>query len=196
MQRPHGTRVGPASAQQPAPTGNPPATDERGASGGSPGAKLLFFAVAVVVLAADRLTKWAVMRSLAEGASRSLLGSVVSLTHRHNTGAAFGLLPTWTMLLAAVAVIVIMVLLLYGASGLLRSRLLVAALGLQLGGAAGNLYDRLALGYVVDFVDLHFWPAFNVADAAITVGALIVAYFLIRGGEKGEGPPAPKDSAS
>lgn len=170
----------------------PPPVAGREAASRSRGSKFLFFGIALAVLAADRLTKWAVINSFDEGDSQPLLGSVVSLTRRHNTGAAFGLLPTWTMLLAVVAAIVIVVLLVYGVSGLLRSRALIVAVGLQLGGAAGNLYDRLLYGYVVDFLDLHFWPAFNVADAAITVGAIVVALFLLRGGEKDEGPQGPK----
>jgi len=108
-----------------------------------------------------------------------------NLTRIHNYGAAFGLMnaaafPYKTALLSIVAAAALSALTLYAATLPVEQRLARAGLGLIVGGAAGNLIDRLAAGYVVDFVDLywrgwHFW-AFNVADAAITIG---VAFMIL-----------------
>ncbi len=107
------------------------------------------------------------------------------LTHVQNTGAAFGLFHGQTLPLIVVASVGVVVLFLY--AFLLRRRfplldnwLVNSALGLVLGGTIGNLIDRLRFGYVTDFIDIGFWPAFNIADSAVTVGIIIFAYSLIR----------------
>ena len=102
------------------------------------------------------------------------------ITPTDNTGAAFGLLRGYGPFLAAAALIVAVLVFVYGGkTG--RSRLMSAALGLLLGGALGNLADRLVRGCVFDFIDLRFWPVFNLADCAITVGVgMLVVRILIR----------------
>lgn len=139
-----------------------------------------WFAGAAAIVAADQLTKAMILARFAPG-ERLEVTSFFNLVLAFNKGAAFSLLaqaPGWqTPLLVAIALAAAAIL-----SALilrnLHKRLLCTGLALVLGGALGNLIDRLRLGHVVDFIDLHaagwHWPAFNVADSGITVGAAIL----------------------
>ncbi len=152
-----------------------------------PRAAWAWFAAAAAIVLADRLTKLAALAWLAPGESRALTG-FFNLVLVFNKGAAFSLLagaPGWQtplfVALALAAAVVIAVLILRRP----EERLFCAGLALILGGALGNLWDRLAWGHVVDFLDVHaagwHWPAFNLADAAITVGAgMLIAEGLLR----------------
>lgn len=139
----------------------------------------LIAAVAVVVFGLDRITKAIIASALPLGASVELAGPFVRITHVRNSGAAFGLLPERTTLLSILSVLAVVAILYYYRQLAARSPLIAATLGMQLGGAFGNLVDRLGQGYVVDFVDVGFDPAprfwaFNVADSSIVVGILLV----------------------
>lgn len=150
----------------------------------SPARLLLVAAAAAVVLALDRFTKNAVAAALAPGETREVVGDTLRITHVQNTGAAFGLLPERTLLLSVLSVIAVIVIVAYYRQLRSDSRLIAATLGLVLGGAVGNLYDRVTQGYVVDFVDAgigpYRWWTFNVADASIVVGigAVLAALWL------------------
>lgn len=140
----------------------------------------LLAGVTLATLAADQATKLAAVHWLADGASRPVAGSWLRLTLARNPGGAFGLLPQSTVYLIAASAVIAVVLLLYARTALAHSRLLTTALALLLGGALGNLVDRVRLGHVVDFIDLRVWPVFNIADIAITVGvALIILAALL-----------------
>ena len=139
----------------------------------------LFYVIAACVLFLDQVTKHVIVANMQVGDSIPALGGVLSLTYRHNTGAAFSLLPSATVGLAVLAAIVIVILLAFGRQAAARSGPLLAGLSLQLGGAAGNFIDRVRLGHVVDFIDVHFWPVFNVADIGITCGAILVVAAII-----------------
>jgi len=138
--------------------------------------------VAVVVFVADRLTKNAVAENLRPGETREVLGEYVRITHAQNTGAAFGLLPERTTLLSALSVVAVIVILYYYRQLRSESPLIATTLGLQLGGAFGNLVDRIGQGYVIDFVDVGIGPyrywTFNVADSSIVVGIIGVVTLL------------------
>ncbi|MBF0153296.1 MAG: signal peptidase II [Magnetococcales bacterium] len=139
-------------------------------------------ALALLVLVADQVTKWIATQALGQG-SVVILPGYLDLVIVHNVGAAFGLftgLPTtWRIgILAGVAIVAIVLML-----HLLRqaeSYWSASALALVLGGALGNLMDRLRLGWVVDFVHVHWhdlsWPVFNLADSAITLGIGILLW--------------------
>lgn len=137
-------------------------------------------------MAIDRVSKLLVLKCLALGESWSpipFLRRWVSLTHVTNTGVAFGLFPDQGTLFIAIAVIVIAAIVVYYRH-LPRDQVLVrVSLGLQLGGALGNLIDRLRYGRVIDFIDFKVWPVFNLADSAIVVGVAILAYHLLRSSE-------------
>ena len=141
--------------------------------------------IAVVVIAADQLTKLWITSNLAMGESIPQ-EAPIRLTYVVNTGAAFGLLPQYSIYLVLIAFLVIGMILLYQRYLPAGSLLVNTALGLQMGGAVGNLIDRLHYGYVVDFVDVRVWPVFNFADASITAGVCLLAYFLIFAQEKKE----------
>jgi len=139
-----------------------------------------WFALAAAIVLADQLAKWAALSLLRPGEPLALTG-FFNLVLVFNRGAAFSFLadaPGWQQpffiaVALAAAAIVSWMLWRYPAR-----RLLCAGLALILGGALGNLWDRVAYGHVVDFLDLHamgwHWPAFNVADSAISVGAAIL----------------------
>jgi signal peptidase II len=145
-------------------------------------ALLLLLAGAVVVL--DQVLKALVTSRFAGGDYAELFGGLVRLDYTRNTGAAFGFLPNGGVLFAGIAVAVILAILLaYRKLG--SAPLIVrAALGLVLGGALGNLIDRVRLGYVVDFIDLRWWPVFNLADSAIVVGVLLLLLYSLASSDR------------
>ena len=155
---------------------------------------LHWFGLAALVVILDRITKAVVLDSFAPGESRVVTG-FFNLVLVFNKGAAFSFLaaaPGWqTPVFAAIAVVaaVVISILIFRNAG---NKIFCGALGLILGGALGNLYDRLVYGQVVDFLDFHVagwhWPAFNVADSAITLGAgiLIAESFMHREEARGK----------
>jgi signal peptidase II len=155
-----------------------------------------WFAGAAAVVLADQLTKWLMLARFAPG-ERLELASFFNLVLVFNKGAAFSFLAAeagWqTPVLAAFALgaaLVVSVLLVRSP----ERRMLCAGLALILGGALGNLVDRLRFGHVVDFLDFHaagwHWPAFNVADSAITIGAALLILDGLRRHEKRAGAPS------
>ncbi|HEY8824656.1 MAG TPA: signal peptidase II [Candidatus Limnocylindria bacterium] len=147
-----------------------------------PSRLLLVVGVAVVVFAVDRVTKAWVTENIPLGTARPVIGDYVRIVHAQNTGAAFGLLPERTTLLSVLSVVAVLAIVYYYRQIASNSALVSATLGMQLGGAFGNLLDRITQGYVVDFVDvgvgdIRFW-AFNVADSSIVVGIILVTLAL------------------
>lgn len=153
--------------------------------------------VALLTLAADQLSKQWIVTHLEWGQSMDLaswLTPILRLTHITNTGVAFGLLQGMGDIFTVVAIVVVGVLLWYHHSLPPGQVLLRIALGLQLGGAVGNLADRLMRGAVVDFIDLNFWPlqqwpVFNLADASIVTGVgllMLKMVFDLETAETGE----------
>lgn len=142
----------------------------------------LVAAVALGVFVLDRLTKMWVVENIPVGGARTVVGDYVRIVHAQNTGAAFGLLPERTTLLSVLSVLAVIAIVYYYRQIASNSWLISATLGMQLGGAFGNLLDRVSQGYVVDFIDvgvgdLRFW-AFNVADSSIVVGIIAVTAAL------------------
>ena len=137
-----------------------------------------------IVFLSDQFTKWLVREFLELRESVPTEG-FFRLTHPFNTGSAFGLFRDQNFPLILVSVVGIAILMLIYRSQRQPGNLLRLSLGLQFGGAAGNLLDRIRLGHVTDFVDVGSWPIFNVADASIVVGLVILAWmFLIADGSK------------
>lgn len=146
------------------------------------------------VLAIDQLTKYLVRTNLRVGESWPGEGTF-RITHGLNTGTAFGLFPNQTLLLVIASFIAIGFLYYFYRTHALPSRLLRFAIGLQLGGAFGNLLDRLRTGAVVDFIGLGWWPIFNLADSSIVLGmSLLVALMLLSSKESRQpGQPAASE---
>ncbi len=153
--------------------------------------------VPLVIVALDQLTKWLVRVRVPLHDSVQIIPNLLDITHVRNTGAAFGFLngvdfPGKTLVIAVGAMVALVGVALY--SGTLSNQQLLPRLGMALiiGGAAGNLIDRVFIGSVVDFVDaywgsFHFW-AFNVADSAITVGVALMILDMIGTGSHASNP--------
>ena len=133
-----------------------------------------------MVFAVDRFTKSLVAAQIPYGTEVSLLDHLVGITNVHNSGAAFGVAPALAILFLVASVAVAIGLVVY----VVRNPSNVwsdAVLGLILGGTLGNGYDRIMFGTVTDFINFHFWPVFNVADAAISCGVVaLIGGYLIR----------------
>ncbi len=151
------------------------------------------FLIVAAVIALDRLTKWLVIKRLPEGHDIAILPGVFQLSHWENTGAAFSMFADssspWRTLgligFAVVALVVVSFLLWKSGSALNATTL---ALTLIMGGALGNLWDRIARGTVTDFLDFyigqHHWPPFNLADSAIVVGSLLLIWKIMLGPQR------------
>jgi signal peptidase II len=145
--------------------------------------RLFPFAIASLVLALDQFTKYLVETGIPlyqSWAPIPALAPFFRLTHTSNTGAAFGLFQGGGGIFAILATIVAGAIIYYTLTlpaGYLALRL---ALGLQLGGALGNLVDRVQLGHVTDFLDFGPWPVFNLADTAVVTGVLLLAWIMLQ----------------
>jgi signal peptidase II len=150
--------------------------------------------VSVVVIACDQLTKYAAADYLLRHGEVKL-APFLSFVLVHNTGAAFGILSGaggWqNIFFISIALLACVVILLVIRRLETKDIIIVLGLMLILGGAAGNLTDRLIHGYVIDFIDVYYhtwhWPAFNVADSAITIGAVVLALDALGMGSKRTG---------
>ncbi len=148
----------------------------------------LFFSTAAIIVICDQVSKWAVIANLPVHAERSVIDGFLKLTHTRNSGGAFSLLQARPEVFIAIAVVAIAALCFAYLRSSRGDLLVSAAIALALGGAIGNLIDRVRFKYVVDFFDITVnlpligrWPVFNVADSAITVGILLLAgHFLFR----------------
>ena len=138
--------------------------------------------VALLILVLDQLTKWLATEQLSYGEQIAIIPSFFNITLLHNTGAAFSFLSDaggWQRWFFTVIAVGVSIGITVWLSRLQSSqRWLTIALVLILGGAVGNLWDRVYLGYVVDFIQVYYqqwyWPAFNIADSAITIGATML----------------------
>ena len=153
--------------------------------------------VVMGLVVADQITKALVRRSLELHDSVPIIPDLLSFTRVHNTGAAFGMFNTMEfagkpVVLTLVAGLALAGVAWYAASVPLADRLARLGVALILGGAIGNLIDRATAGYVLDYVDFywrgwHFW-AFNVADAAITIGVVLMIFDLLGLGRRASNP--------
>ncbi len=143
--------------------------------------RIVFVVVAAAVFVLDRVTKSIVAAQVPYGTEVPVIDHLVGITHVHNSGAAFGIAPAGAGLFLVASLVVAVGLAVYvfrnPGSGLMSG-----VLGLVMGGTLGNSYERLVNGTVTDFINFHFWPVFNVADSAVSIGVvlLIAGYFIRR----------------
>jgi len=143
--------------------------------------------LALLIVTADQVSKYLVRGHFAYGAAHPVIPGFFDLTYVRNTGAAWGMLGGQNAVLTLLSVILLVIMIAFRRSYLSRRWEHRVALGLLVGGVVGNLLDRIRLGWVTDFLDFHaaghHWPAFNIADAAICVGAglYILSAFWIAG---------------
>jgi signal peptidase II len=141
------------------------------------------------ILILDRWTKALVLSKFELGESIRVIDGLFDITYVRNNGIAFGILnsfgsPAQTVFLALFSTIAAVAVILYSLRSSAEDRVLQTSLSLILGGAVGNLYDRVMYGYVVDFLELYRgpyrWPTFNVADSAISIGVILLAIQIFR----------------
>lgn len=145
--------------------------------------QLLWLLPTAALILFDRLTKLWASQSLALGDPRPLIGQAIRLTRVHNVGGAFGIFPGTGIVFIVVSAVISVVLLILILSRRIHGRLLRFGLAVVLAGALGNLIDRIAAGYVLDFFEIRGFPIFNVADACVTVGAVLIIVHVLFGGE-------------
>lgn len=145
---------------------------------------MLLFLLAAIVLILDQISKFIVCRVMLPGGSFPVIKNIFHLTHVQNQGAAFGLFPNQTLFFIIVTLFTILLIIFFHQRISKEGSSHPWALGLILGGALGNLIDRIRLKAVIDFLDFslkgHHWPSFNIADSAITIGAVILFISLFR----------------
>ena len=160
--------------------------------------KLLLTAAFAIII--DMASKWFVAHTMFLNESRPLLGDFLRITFVKNSGSAFGFFSGHRAALIMISIVAILLLGYLIVRSRERSCLSLVSLGLVLGGALGNLIDRVRVGRVIDFLDVglgrHRWPVFNFADACVTVGVVILAVSLYTGGEKAAGKTSEEESLS
>jgi signal peptidase II len=135
-------------------------------------------AIALAAIAADQLTKHVVASSIRLDTATQLVGPF-SIRHVQNSGIAFGLFSSATAAVIVLTTVAVVWMLVFFARSGARHPALPVALGLLIGGSVSNLVDRVRLGYVTDFLDMRWWPAFNLADASIVVGVVLLLGSLL-----------------
>lgn len=138
----------------------------------------MIFLAASLVFLLDRIAKVAVLAQMATGESVEVLPGIFHITFVANNGTVFGLLKGHNTVLGIVSAVIAVIIIAYAVKH--RKKIVPpvsVSLGLILGGAAGNLFDRIFYGHVIDFLDFRIWPVFNIADSAITVGTVILALY-------------------
>ena len=151
--------------------------------------------VALAAVVADQLTKSVVTRTLPLDDSVHVVGPL-SIHHVQNSGIAFGFFSSATAIVTAVTAIAVVWMLVFFARSGSRHPVLPAALGLLIGGSLSNLVDRIRLHHVTDFIDVRWWPAFNLADSFIVVGVAILLVALIATDRKPRPPTRTLDVAA
>ncbi len=153
--------------------------------------KFYLFLMPLIIIA-DQASKWLVTKSLPLEGTRDVINGFFRLWHVRNSGAVWGFFQGhdggWVpKLITALAVAALLVVMFFFLRAGRQERLELFAYAFILGGALGNIIDRLRLGYVVDFLDVYVrtwhWPTFNVADSCITIGVLLLAFSLLRGNQ-------------
>ncbi|HYU34705.1 MAG TPA: signal peptidase II [Thermoanaerobaculia bacterium] len=155
--------------------------------------KLRYLFVSLGLIALDQWTKWLVEIHLPQHMAQPIIPGLLNLTHVRNTGVAFGLFASqgmsggsWLLTLLGLAALAAVAIYFWFASA--HDRLLLVSLALVVGGAVGNLIDRMSSGAVTDFIDVYVgsyhWPSFNVADSAISIGIVLMAIDSFRSRKK------------
>lgn len=134
---------------------------------------------ASIIFIIDRCTKFAALSILSDGSSIKVIPGFFHFSLVLNNGAAFGTLKGFNAFFIALSIIAILFIVLYIYRNKTPAAGLVMSLGLIMGGAMGNLADRVRFGYVIDFLDFRVWPVFNIADSAITIGTVILAWQIL-----------------
>lgn len=139
---------------------------------------ITIFSIALVVVLIDQIAKFLIKTSFQLNQSLPLINNFFHLTYIHNFGAGFGILQQQRFILIFISLIVVGVILFYLDRIKDKESLLQVFVGFALGGTIGNLIDRVAYGFVIDFLDLRIWPIFNFADTFVSIGAIGLVIYL------------------
>ena len=153
--------------------------------------EITFFLIALLIIALDQVSKYFIKANMTPGQSIPGEG-FFRITYSTNEGMVFGLFANQTFLITLTAIVGIAAIIIYSRYPIFNQVLVRVALGLMLGGAVGNLIDRIRLGEVIDFIDVGAWPVFNLADSAVVVGVVLIIYYFLFG--KGKGAVKRKDA--
>lgn len=147
---------------------------------------MLYIIIFFLVLLADQGTKYYISHNFIPLNSVNFIGNLIYLTYVKNAGAAFGVLQNAQILFIIVTAVILLIILVYFIVSHSKNVLLRISLILIMAGGVGNLIDRVRQGYVVDFIDLKFWPVFNVSDMSVVVGSILLAYYILFRYKEGE----------
>jgi len=138
------------------------------------------YLITLILLSVDQFSKYIIRQKMSVAESIPVIKSIFHITYVENTGIAFGLFPQGQSLFVVISLIIILVIVFLERRKVLKSARERFCLGLVLGGALGNLIDRLRFGFVIDFLDFRVWPVFNFADSAVCIGGILMAFFILR----------------
>lgn len=141
----------------------------------------IWVAISLLIIIADQITKYFVLQNVSMTETIPIVSGFLNLVYVKNPGAAFSMLADKTYLLSVISIVVCFFLIWFLVTRTEKSKLLTVSVAMILGGAVGNLIDRLLRGYVVDYIELCFvnFPVFNLADIAITCGAILLMIYVI-----------------
>ena len=140
---------------------------------------LLYIIVFALILLADQITKYYISNHFIPLNSVSLFGDFIYLTFVKNAGAAFGVLQNYQHLFIIVTSAILLIVLIYFFYSPRKDVFLKVSLVMIMAGGVGNLIDRIRQGYVIDFIDLKFWPVFNVSDMSVVIGSILLMYYIL-----------------
>ena len=138
------------------------------------------YLIALILLSVDQFSKYIIRQKMFLAESIPVIKSIFHITYVENTGIAFGLFPQGHSLFIVISLIIILVIIFFERKKVIKSLKERLCLGLILGGALGNLIDRLRFGFVTDFLDFRIWPVFNLADSGVCIGGILMVFFLLR----------------
>ena len=144
-----------------------------------------FLILSILVITSDRILKFIIFKNFSIGFSFPLIKNFLYITPTCNKGIAFGLFKDNSMLILIAASMLTAILIIYIiVVKKPKSKLILSGLVLILSGAIGNLIDRILYGHVLDFIDFRIWPVFNISDSAITIGASLLIWYLLKAREE------------
>lgn len=138
------------------------------------------YLITLILLSIDQFSKYIIRQKMSLAESIPIIKSVFHITYVENRGIAFGLFPQGSSLFIVISLIIILGIIFFERKKVIKSLKERFCLGLILGGALGNLIDRLRFGFVIDFLDFRIWPVFNLADSGVCIGGILMVFFLLR----------------
>lgn len=140
----------------------------------------MIYLISIIIIVCDQLFKYLIIRNFIMGQSYPVIDNLFYLTYVKNTGAAFGMLPAYSDFFKYMSAIIVIGFFIYIHFSSIKGIFLNIGAGLIIGGAVGNLIDRIRFDGVIDYLDFQFWPVFNLADIAIVIGTVFIIIYLLR----------------